>query len=358
MTIILAIESSCDETAVAIYDANQGLLAHTMYSQIIHHQAYGGVVPELASRDHLTHIMPLIDEALQQSNITLVNIDVFAYTHGPGLAGALLIGASIANSLAFALNKACIGIHHLEGHILSPLLAIDKNNVTSINNFLTLPFLCLLVSGGNTQIIWVAGVNDYHILGETLDDSAGEAFDKTAKLLGMPYPGGPEVSQLAYEGSVIYKFPRPMQYSDCLDLSFAGLKTAVLTQVKRMGGLSMLTQQDKANICASFVAAVTDVLCYKAFKALQKIQAEYYIDKNKPLTLVAAGGVSANIQLREKLNAMCAKHGYYVHYPPLKWCTDNAAMIALVAHLKIQQDSSILNQGKPIQYAIFPRLSL
>jgi N6-L-threonylcarbamoyladenine synthase len=354
MTLILAIESSCDETAVAIYHAQRGLLSHSMHSQILQHQPYGGVVPELASRDHLTYIMPLIQNALEQAHIELLHIDIFAYTHGPGLAGALLIGASVANSLAFALNKPSLGIHHLEGHILSPLLADDKN----ININVNIPFLCLLVSGGNTQLIWVESINNYHILGETLDDSAGEAFDKTAKLLGMPYPGGPEVSQLAYLGEEIYDFPRPMKHSGCLDFSFAGLKTAVRTQIERMGGLAMLTQQNKANICASFVAAAADVLCHKAYKALQKIQSEYYTHTKRKLTLVAAGGVSANTQLRDKLNSMCAKNGYDIYYPPLKWCTDNAAMIALVAHLKIQQNPNILNNTKPLQYSIFPRLSI
>jgi N6-L-threonylcarbamoyladenine synthase len=351
---ILAIESSCDETAVAIYNSENGLLSHALYSQISLHQAYGGVVPELASRDHLEKITPLIQQSLADAKIKLNNIDIFAYTQGPGLAGALLVGASVANSMAFALNKPILGIHHLEGHILSPLLDTSNN--------LAFPFLCLLVSGGNTQLIWVQDVNEYEMLGETLDDSAGEAFDKTAKLLGMPYPGGPQVSQMANLGQDIYNFPRPMQHSNCLDFSFAGLKTAVLTQVKLMGGVENLTEIDKSNICASFVAATTDILSLKCMKAMKMIKENKSLSENKSLILVVAGGVSANSQLRDKLNASCAKNKYQVYYPPLKWCTDNAAMIALVADLKIKKNPNLLNNSNQNlnsgNFDVMPRMKL
>ncbi len=347
---ILAIESSCDETAVAIYNNENGLLSHALHSQIPLHQAYGGVVPELASRDHLAKIIPLIQQSLFEANINLNNIDIFAYTQGPGLAGALLVGASTANSMAFALNKPILGIHHLEGHILSPLLDTSST--------LEFPFLCLLVSGGNTQLIWVQDVNEYEILGETLDDSAGEAFDKTAKLLGMPYPGGPQVSKIAHQGEDIYNFPRPMQHSNCLDFSFAGLKTAVLTQVKRMGGAENLTEQNKADICASFVEATTDVLSFKCMKAMRMIKESKKLKLNAELNLVVCGGVSANLQLREKLNIICAKHKYQIYYPPLKWCTDNAAMIALAADLKIKKNPELLKNFANGNFDVLPRMKL
>lgn len=339
MRNILAIESSCDETAVAIYNSTRGLLGHSLFSQINLHKDYGGVVPELASRDHLIKITPLINSCLKTANLELDEIDVFAYTKGPGLAGSLLIGAGLANTLAFCCNKPIIGIHHLEGHILSPFLSTNKPNF---------PFLCLLVSGGHTQLIWIEDISKYQILGETLDDSAGEAFDKTAKLLGMDYPGGPIVSEYALQGQQIYKFPKPMQHSPCLDFSFAGLKTSVLTQVKKMQTLST---QDKYNICASFVHACTDILTIKSVKAIkQKLQ------EHQKISLVVCGGVSANTQLRDKLNKAGMQNNFDVYYPPLEWCTDNAAMIAVAASLKLDKDLSLAS--KNYDFEIKPRWDL
>ncbi|SIT42990.1 O-sialoglycoprotein endopeptidase [Paraburkholderia piptadeniae] len=316
--LVLGIESSCDETGLALYDTERGLLAHALHSQIAMHREYGGVVPELASRDHIRRALPLLEEVLERSGAARGDIDAIAYTQGPGLAGALLVGASIANSLAMAWNKPTIGIHHLEGHLLSPLL-VDAPP--------TFPFVALLVSGGHTQLMRVTDVGVYETLGETLDDAAGEAFDKTAKLLGLGYPGGPEVSRLAEfgtPGAVV--LPRPMLHSGDLDFSFSGLKTAVLTHVKKLG--SNVCEQAKADLARGFVDAAVDVLASKSLAALKK---------TKLKRLVVAGGVGANRQLREALSAAAKKRGFDVHYPDLSLCTDNGAMIALAGALRLQR---------------------
>jgi len=323
---VLGIETSCDETGVALFDtspweagepAGRGLIAQALFSQIAMHVDYGGVVPELASRDHVRRVIPLINQVLGDSKCDLASVDAIAYTQGPGLAGALLVGASVAKGLALGLDKPVIGIHHLEGHLLSPLLA-DNSNIS-------FPFVALLVSGGHTQLMLVKDIGDYEILGETLDDAAGEAFDKTAKLLGLSYPGGPAVSALAKKGGAnSYEFPRPMKHSGDLDFSFAGLKTSVLTSVKKLG--VAMTEEDKAEIAYGFVAAIVDVLSHKAKQALLQTGIK---------TLVVAGGVGANEQLRVQLKKICATIGAEVHYPPLHLCTDNGAMIAFAGALRL-----------------------
>ena len=316
--LVLGIESSCDETGLALYDTERGLLAHALHSQIAMHREYGGVVPELASRDHIRRALPLLEEVLERSGTGRGDIDAIAYTQGPGLAGALLVGASIANSLAMAWNKPTIGIHHLEGHLLSPLLVDEPP---------PFPFVALLVSGGHTQLMRVTDVGVYETLGETLDDAAGEAFDKTAKLLGLGYPGGPEVSRLAEfgtPGAVV--LPRPMLHSGDLDFSFSGLKTAVLTQMKKLG--SNVCEQAKADLARGFVDAAVDVLAAKSLAALKKTRLK---------RLVVAGGVGANRQLREALSAAARTRGFDVHYPDLSLCTDNGAMIALAGALRLQR---------------------
>lgn len=316
--LVLGIESSCDETGLALYDSERGLLAHALHSQIAMHREYGGVVPELASRDHIRRALPLLEEVLEKSGAARTDIDAIAFTQGPGLAGALLVGASIANALAMAWNRPTVGIHHLEGHLLSPLL-VDAPP--------PFPFVALLVSGGHTQLMRVTDVGVYETLGETLDDAAGEAFDKTAKLLGLGYPGGPEVSRLAEFGTPgAVELPRPMLHSGDLDFSFSGLKTAVLTQVKRLG--ANICEQAKADIARGFVDAAVEVLAAKSLAALKK---------TKMKRLVVAGGVGANKQLRETLSAAAKKRGFEVHYPDLSLCTDNGAMIALAGALRLQR---------------------
>ncbi|MGH8779644.1 tRNA (adenosine(37)-N6)-threonylcarbamoyltransferase complex transferase subunit TsaD [Paraburkholderia sp.] len=316
--LVLGIESSCDETGLALYDTEQGLLAHALHSQIAMHREYGGVVPELASRDHIRRALPLLEDVLARSGCAREAIDAIAFTQGPGLAGALLVGASIANALAMAWNKPTIGIHHLEGHLLSPLLVDEPP---------PFPFVALLVSGGHTQLMRVTDVGLYETLGETLDDAAGEAFDKTAKLLGLGYPGGPEVSRLAEFGTPgAIVLPRPMLHSGDLDFSFSGLKTAVLTQVKKRG--TNVCEQDKADIARGFVDAAVDVLAAKSLAALKRTQLK---------RLVVAGGVGANRQLREALSTAAKKRGFDVHYPDLSLCTDNGAMIALAGALRLQR---------------------
>ena len=315
--IVLGIESSCDETGIALYDTTRGLLAHALHSQVAMHEAYGGVVPELASRDHIRRAIPLLEQVFAESGIACDGIDAIAYTQGPGLAGALLVGASVACSLGLALDKPVLGIHHLEGHLLSPLLA-DKPPA--------FPFIALLVSGGHTQLMRVDGVGQYTLLGETVDDAAGEAFDKSAKLLGLGYPGGPAISKLAEAGDpAAYKLPRPMLHSKNLDFSFSGLKTAVLTVVKKHP--AGMTEQERANIARGFVDAVVDVLVAKCVTAL----------KETGLTrLVIAGGVGANLQLRAGLNAAARKRRFAVFYPALEFCTDNGAMIAFAGAMRLQ----------------------
>ncbi|RAR68202.1 O-sialoglycoprotein endopeptidase [Paraburkholderia unamae] len=316
--LVLGIESSCDETGLALYDSERGLLAHALHSQIAMHREYGGVVPELASRDHIRRALPLLEEVLNKSGAAKSDIDAIAFTQGPGLAGALLVGASIANALAMAWNRPTVGIHHLEGHLLSPLL-VDAPP--------PFPFVALLVSGGHTQLMRVTDVGVYETLGETLDDAAGEAFDKTAKLLGLGYPGGPEVSRLAEFGTPgAIELPRPMLHSGDLDFSFSGLKTAVLTQVKKLG--TNICEQGKADIARGFVDAAVEVLAAKSLAALKRTRMK---------RLVVAGGVGANKQLRETLSAAAQKRGFEVHYPDLSLCTDNGAMIALAGALRLQR---------------------
>ena len=314
---VLGIETSCDETGVAVYDSEAGLEAHALHSQVPLHQSYGGVVPELASRDHVRHLVPLIERVVAEAGITLGELDAIAYTEGPGLAGALLVGASVANSLAYSLNIPAVGIHHLEGHLLSPLLADPRPGF---------PFVALLVSGGHSQLFEVEGVGRYRLLGDTLDDAAGEAFDKTAKLLGLPYPGGPALAKLAGDGRAgAVSLPRPMLDSGDLDMSFSGLKTAVLVLARRLGGEASLVDQVKADIAREFQAAVVDVLIAKALAAL---------DATGLRTLVVAGGVGANRELRARLAAEVEKRGGRVYFPEVVFCTDNGAMIGLAGAMR------------------------
>jgi len=315
--LVLGIESSCDETGLALYDTQRGLLAHALHSQVKMHEEYGGVVPELASRDHIRRAIPLLEKVFADSGIAHKDIDAIAYTQGPGLAGALLVGASVACGLGLALDKPVLGVHHLEGHLLSPLLASEPP---------AFPFIALLVSGGHTQLMRVDGIGQYIMLGETLDDAAGEAFDKSAKLLGLGYPGGPAISRMAEFGDPnAYTLPRPMLHSKNLDFSFSGLKTAVLTVVKNHS--ANICEQDKANIARGFVDAIVDVLTAKCMTALKHTGLK---------RLVIAGGVGANQQLRESLNAAAAKKNYQVFYPELEFCTDNGAMIALAGAMRLQ----------------------
>ncbi|MBX9900641.1 MAG: tRNA (adenosine(37)-N6)-threonylcarbamoyltransferase complex transferase subunit TsaD [Burkholderiaceae bacterium] len=335
--LVLGIESSCDETGLALYDTERGLLAHALHSQIAMHQEYGGVVPELASRDHIRRALPLLTEVLQRAQLDKHDIDAIAFTQGPGLAGALLVGASVACGLGLALDKPVIGIHHLEGHLLSPLLASDPPEF---------PFVALLVSGGHTQLMRVDGVGKYQLLGETLDDAAGEAFDKSAKLLGLDYPGGPAISRLAEAGDpTAISLPRPMLHSKDFNFSFSGLKTAVLTAVKNHDG--ELTQQDKANIARGFVDAVVEVLCVKCLSALKHTGLK---------RLVIAGGVGANAQLRSALNAAASKKRFKVFYPELEFCTDNGAMIAFAGARRLQENPALAS--KDYSFNVRPRWPL
>lgn len=338
--LILGIESSCDETGVALYDALQppphGLLAHALHSQIEMHQAYGGVVPELASRDHVRRLVPLVRTVLAQANRQPTDLGAIAVTTGPGLAGALLVGTAFAHAYAWSLGKPIIAVHHLEGHLLSPLLS-DRPPA--------FPFLALLVSGGHTQLMRVDGVGVYTLLGETVDDAAGEAFDKTAKLLGLPYPGGPHLSRLALEGHAeAFSFPRPLLHSGDFNFSFAGLKTSVLTTVRKLGELS---DQQRADIAAATVDAITDVLCAKAVAALKSTRLK---------RLVVAGGVGANLQLRARLDAAALRHRFEVFYPELHLCTDNGAMIALAGALRWRTDPGIVRAAG--RFDIHPRWPL
>lgn len=322
--LLLGIESSCDETGVALVesqgDALPVLRSHALHSQIAMHQAYGGVVPELASRDHIRRVLPLTETVMAEAGRSLDEIDVVAYTRGPGLAGALLVGAGVACALGVALGKPVLGVHHLEGHLLSPFLSADPPEF---------PFVALLVSGGHTQLMRVDGVGRYELLGETIDDAAGEAFDKSAKLMGLPYPGGPWLAKLAEGGdAAAFKLPRPLLHSGDLDFSFAGLKTAVLTQAKKLGDE---LEARKADLAASTQAAIVEVLLKKSLTAL---------DQTGLKRLVVAGGVGANRSLREQLNAACAKRKVRVHYPELHLCTDNGAMIAMAAAMRLQSGLS------------------
>lgn len=313
--IVLGIETSCDETGIALFDTERGLLGHTLYSQIEMHSEYGGVVPELASRDHIRRVLPLIQQTLFAAKCELPEIDAIAYTQGPGLAGALLVGASIGAALSFALKIPALGVHHLEGHLLSPLLS------TPAPGF---PFIALLVSGGHTQLMRVDAVGQYKLLGETVDDAAGEAFDKTAKLLGLGYPGGAALSKLAQLGQPgCFKLPRPMLNSGDLNFSFSGLKTAVLTLINK----HEITPQTCADIALAFQDAVVEVLTEKSLAALSQTGFTQ---------LVVAGGVGANDQLRQNLSNKAALRGATVFYPELEFCTDNGAMIAFAGAMRLQ----------------------
>lgn len=335
MARILGIESSCDETGIAIYDSELGLLADTLYSQIELHRQYGGVVPELASRDHLRKIIPLIDECLNKAECTLRDIDAIAYTEGPGLNGALLVGASVANAIGFANNLPVIPVHHLEGHLLSPLLAENKPQA---------PFVALLASGGHSQLIAVHEIGNYELFGDTLDDAAGEAFDKTAKMLGLPYPGGKFIAELAVNGQESYPLPRPMLHSGDLAMSFSGLKTAVLTLISKLEQQNIKIEgQVLADIAKSIEESITDVLIKKSLAALKQ---------TKIKSLVVSGGVSANLTLRQKLNKLAIKHGFKVFYPPLALCTDNGAMIALAGAYRLA------NKKLDYSFSVRPRWDL
>ncbi len=309
--LVLGIETSCDETGVALYDTECGLLAHGLYTQIAMHREYGGVVPELASRDHIRRVLPLVGEVLGKSGKALDEVDAIAYTQGPGLAGALLVGASVGASLGFALGKPVIGVHHLEGHLLSPLLSSPAPDF---------PFVALLVSGGHTQLIRVDGIGRYTLLGDTLDDAAGEAFDKTAKLLGLGYPGGAALSALAEKGRPgRFRLPRPMLNSPDFDFSFSGLKTAALTLVRSQEN----DEETHADIARAFQDAIVEVLMKKSLLAARKCGLE---------RLVVAGGVSANSELRRILSEKAAE--IEVFYPDLEFCTDNGAMIAFAGAMR------------------------
>ena len=318
---ILGIETSCDETGVAIYDEEKGLIANQLHTQIALHADYGGVVPELASRDHIRKLAPLLQAALQEANLTAKDIDGVAYTSGPGLVGALLVGSTVARSLAYAWNVPAIGIHHMEGHLLAPMLEENPPHF---------PFVALLVSGGHTQLVRVDGVGRYELLGESIDDAAGEAFDKTAKLLGLDYPGGAALARLASNGTPNrFAFPRPMTDRPGLDFSFSGLKTfAANTLHQVMQEERELTEQSKADIAYAFQEAVVDTLAIKCKRALKQTGLK---------RLVIAGGVSANRQLRQTLAELMQQLGGEVFYPQPQFCTDNGAMIAYAGFLRLKQ---------------------
>ena len=329
--LVLGIETSCDETGVAVYDSDRGLLAHMLHSQAALHDEYGGVVPELASRDHIGRLLPMIRRVLGDGGIGETDLDAVAFTQGPGLAGALLVGAAVGSSLAYGLRIPAIGIHHLEAHLLSPLL--EKSGPQ-------FPFVALLVSGGHTQLMRVAGVGEYELLGETLDDAAGEAFDKTAKLLGLPYPGGPALAKLAEHGIPgRFEFPRPMldrleQRGD-LNFSFSGLKTAVATLVRKRA----LDEQTRADVAAAFQEAVAEVLAAKSLAAVRQAGLDQ---------LVLAGGVGANARLRSLLDTTAARGRFRVFYPKVEFCTDNGAMIALAGCLRLEAaGGAIADSGSP-----------
>ena len=313
--LVLGIETSCDETGVALYDGERGLLGHTLYSQARLHAPYGGVVPELASRDHIRRVLPLARSLLDTSGCTLADVGAVAYTEGPGLAGALLVGAAVAHGLAYALGIRALGVHHMEAHLLSPLLSEPAPRF---------PFVALLVSGGHTELVRVKGVGRYELLGETVDDAAGEAFDKTAKLLGLGYPGGPALAKLAEQGRPgKFRLPRPMIASGDLNFSFSGLKTAVLTLIRGRA----LDGAARTDLAAEIEAAIVEVLVAKALAALEETALNQ---------LVVAGGVGANRSLRTRLSLAARKRGCSVFYPELEFCTDNGAMIAFAAFLRLE----------------------
>lgn len=341
--IVLGFESSCDETGVALVCTTRGVLSHALHTQAAMHEAYGGVVPELASRDHVRRVIPLTHQVLNEAGLSLQDIDWVAYTAGPGLAGALLVGASVAQSIAWACHKPAMGIHHLEGHLLSPRLADPKPEF---------PFIALLVSGGHTQLMQVDGVGQYKLLGETLDDAAGEAFDKTAKLLGLGYPGGPLLAKLAEQGDATkVDLPRPMMHHPSLDFSFSGLKTAVLTRLQkhvpdwRVG--QPVSGQWAADLAAATQTAIVDVLVAKSVQALKQTGLK---------RLVIAGGVGANTRLRSQLTEKAHALGAQVFYPPVELCTDNGAMIAYAAAERINAGLApkVSRQG----FNVYPRWPL
>lgn len=331
--LVLGFESSCDETGVALCDTHGKILGQALYSQVAMHKDYGGVVPELASRDHIRRLIPLLKEVQQQAGIKLEDVDAIAVTTGPGLPGALMAGCSFAYSLAFGLDKPVIPIHHLEGHLLSPLLSAAPP---------AFPFTALLVSGGHSQLLSVADLGRYELIGETLDDAAGEAFDKTAKMIGLPYPGGPALSKLAETGDEArFKLPRPMLHSKDFNFSFSGLKTAVLTTAMKLAGVSspsetmLLEATDKADLAASFQAAIVEVLVKKSLSATLH---------NGHDKLVIAGGVGANRLLREQLCNAASKKKIEVFFPELSLCTDNGVMIAFAGAMRLKADPSLLNR--------------
>ncbi|HEY0841452.1 tRNA (adenosine(37)-N6)-threonylcarbamoyltransferase complex transferase subunit TsaD [Methylotenera sp.] len=331
--LVLGVESSCDETGIALYDTDHGLLSHTLHSQVEMHAEYGGVVPELASRDHIRRVLPLTELALKDANKTLQDIDAIAYTQGPGLSGALLVGTSFAESLAFSLQIPTINVHHLEGHLLAPLLE---------DNPPAFPFVALLVSGGHSQLMRVDGIGQYELLGDTLDDAAGEAFDKTAKLLGLGYPGGPALSNLAKTGKPRFKLPRPLLNSSDLNFSFSGLKTSVLTLVNQH---QPLDNETKADIAYEFQEAVTEVLTIKCMSALRETGLD---------NLIVSGGVGANAKLREKLNAATKRKLCKVSYPRLEFCTDNGAMIAFAGAMRLKA----MQRNPNYSFSVKPRWNL
>lgn len=313
---VLGIETSCDDTGVAIYDTDQGLLAHALYSQIETHQEYGGVVPELAARDHIRKVIPLIESVLESASCSSSSIDAIAYTSGPGLAGALLAGSAVAKGLAFSWNIPSIGVHHMEGHMLAPMLEENRPEF---------PFIALLVSGGHTLLAHVKGVGEYTILGQTLDDAVGEAFDKTAKILGLGYPGGPLISKAAEKGNPDrFRFPRPMIDRPGMEFSFSGLKTYALNTVEK----ELIDQQTIADIAYAFQDAAVDTLSIKSKRALQFTGCKH---------LVVAGGVGANLHLRKQLSEMVDKLQCRVFYPRIEFCTDNGAMIAYAGAQRLHQ---------------------
>jgi tRNA N6-adenosine threonylcarbamoyltransferase len=329
---VLGIETSCDETGIAIYDSDQGLLADALHSQVELHQTYGGVVPELASRDHVRRVIPLIEQVLTKAGCSGKDLHGVAYTAGPGLIGALLVGTALGRSLAYAWDIPAVAVHHMEAHLLAPMLEEEAP---------AFPFLALLVSGGHTQLMQVNAPGDYRLLGESLDDAAGEAFDKTAKLIGLGYPGGAAMSALAEQGRVDrFRFPRPMTNRPGLDFSFSGLKTHALTTVRDNDD----DEQTRADIARAFVDAVVDTLLIKCRRAMQQCQIN---------TLIAAGGVSANKQLRAGLQKMCTDQGGRVYFPRPEFCTDNGAMIAYAGHLRLQA-----GQKEPLAFAAHPRWAL
>ena len=335
---ILGIETSCDETAAAVIDSNKGLIAHSIFSQVTYHKKFGGVVPELASREHIKKLLPLIDELLYSNDLDLQEIDAIAYTAGPGLVGALLVGSVLANGLAFSLSIPSIPIHHMEAHLLAPILEGDD---------LQMPFIALLVSGGHTLLVEVQKKGSYELLGQTLDDAAGEAFDKGAKLLDLDYPGGPAIAELALSGCPgVYQFPRPMiKEKDNMDFSFSGLKTALMYKIRKLNKTQMLTDQTKADLAHAYEEAIVDSLIHKTYTAIELTEIK---------SVVVAGGVGANQKLRQNMKLKLKKHDVQVTYPRIEFCTDNAAMIALTGLFRYQKGIENVNY----QIEVNPRWSI